>query len=81
MNYECFIIILAMNLSVAFCLYNESILALALVNKFELSNVMIGVCFIMGAISYMIVSCLIGHLTSIIHRRYVMQIGFSLMVI
>jgi predicted MFS family arabinose efflux permease len=73
--------ILAMNLSVAFCIYNESILALALQNKFGMTNAMIGFCFTLGALAYMLACSTLGIITSRIHRRYVMWFGFSMMIV
>jgi MFS family permease len=73
--------ILAMNLSVAFCIYNESILALALQSKFGLSNALIGMAFTAGALAYMIACSLMGVLTGYFGRRQVMCFGFSMMIL
>lgn len=74
-------IIMAMIFSVSFCLYNESILALTLYTKYEASNTIIGTCFTLGAISYMIASSLVGLITHYLRRRYLMLIGFVCMVV
>ena len=46
-----------------------------------MSNGMIGVVFTLGSVTYMITSSLIGLLTSYIDRRYIMQIGFTAMIL
>jgi MFS family permease len=80
-NPECFMIILAMNFSVAFCLFNESILAVAMYEKFQSSNSMIGFAFTLGSISYMVTSCFIGRITDYVNRRILIVVGFSMMVL
>ena len=42
---------------------------------------MIGVVFTLGSVTYMITSSFIGLLTSYIDRRYIMQIGFTAMIL
>lgn len=46
-----------------------------------MSNGMIGVVFTLGSLTYMITSSLVGVLTNYVDRRYLMQIGFTLMII
>jgi MFS family permease len=70
-----------MTFSVSFCLYNESILALTLYTKYGASNTTIGICFTMGAVSYMVVSSLIGYISYYVRRRHLILTGFMLMVL
>ena len=67
--------------SVIFSLYIDPILALYLHSNFGLSNALIGIFFLMAAVTYVIGAPLSSYLTNFISRRKIVLFAFSLMIV
>jgi MFS family permease len=78
-NYKCFICLLSATLSVVFALYLDVMLAVALVNRFNLNQNLVGVYFALASITYIIGAPLAAYLSSYINRRYIVLFAFILM--
>ncbi len=67
--------------SVVFTLYLECILSLELFNNYGVDHSMLGLYFFLSSITYVFGAPFSSYLSTIIHRRYVVLLAFSLMII
>eukprot|EP00347_Sterkiella_histriomuscorum_P013737 403363558 len=81
MNLECLVCLLSACFSVVFTLYIDCILAVYIHNSYGVAKNLIGVFFFLPSIFYVIGAPLSSYLSTIIHRRYVVLIAFSLMIV